>query len=157
MITLVELCCGTAAVSLWALGRCRPITGYMGSKRRDAEVLVQALDVASPDRVVLVDGGPWGDVWATLQHLEGRRAVAATLRAWGARGTLPEIWPTLLYPPPAGSVPARGAVPVPPSPGGGLHPGVVVARDGAMGVAVRVADRGRAPAQRLRAGEANEA
>lgn len=101
MSTLVELCCGTAAVSLWALARCRPLTGYMGSKRRDAGVLVRALGIDAPTRVVLVDGGPWGDVWATLQHLEGRRAVAATLREWSARGTLPEIWPTLLFEPPA--------------------------------------------------------
>lgn len=97
---LVELCCGTAAVSLWALARVRPLTGYMGSKRADAAALVRALDVADPDRVTLVDGGPWGDVWQTLSRREGRAVVAATLREWGERGTLPEVWPTLLYPPP---------------------------------------------------------
>lgn len=100
MTTLVEFCCGTAAVSLWALARVPPITGYMGSKRRDAATLVRTMGVATPDRVVLVDGGPWGDVWTTLRDRGGRCGVVKILREWSARGSLPEVWPTLLYEPP---------------------------------------------------------
>lgn len=75
MSTLVELCAGTAAVSLWALGRCSPLTGYMGSKRRWAPVLVEALGVDRPDRIVLVEAGSWADAWSVLSTAEGRDAV----------------------------------------------------------------------------------
>ncbi|MDP3908871.1 MAG: hypothetical protein Q8Q14_00630 [Gemmatimonadales bacterium] len=99
---LVELCCGTASVSLWALARARPLTGFMGSKRRDASVLVSLLGVRDPARVVLVDAGPWGDVWKTLRDADIRRETVEVLRAWHARGDLVEVWPTLLHEPPSG-------------------------------------------------------
>lgn len=75
-MTLVELCAGTASVSLWAMGRCRPLTGFMGSKRRWAGQLVEAMEVDRPERVVLVDAGPWGDVWSVLQASDARAEVA---------------------------------------------------------------------------------
>lgn len=99
-MTLVELCAGTAAVSLWALARLRPLTGYMGSKRRDAARLVHLLGADRPDRVVLVDAGPWGDVWRTLSDKPQRGAVVQLLRDWDGYGTLHETWPSLLYEPP---------------------------------------------------------
>lgn len=99
--TLVELCAGTAAVSLWALARLRPITGYMGSKRSDAAHLCTVLDCRDPDEVVLVDGGPWGDVWTTVRDGALRAQVVALLRAWDTKGDLPTVWPTLLTPPSA--------------------------------------------------------
>jgi len=92
-VTLIELCAGTASVSLWALGRCKPLVGYMGSKRADASLLCALLDVdrKAPDRVVLVDAGPWGDTWSTLSTKGGRDHVCRILRAWDERGELPDI------------------------------------------------------------------
>lgn len=82
MTTLVELCAGTASVSLWALARAAPLVGYMGSKRRLASTLCHALDVEHhpPDRVVLVDAGPWGDVWNVLRDAKARADVVFLLR-----------------------------------------------------------------------------
>lgn len=101
MTTLVELCCGTAAVSLWAMGRLKPLTGFMGSKQRDAARLCSLLGARDPSRVLLVDGGPWGDVWQVLQHADARRAVAEQLRAWDRIGSLPEVWLDLVKSPPS--------------------------------------------------------
>jgi hypothetical protein len=78
-MTLIELCAGTASLSLWALGQHVPLTGYMGSKRRWASLLVDALGVRDPDHVVLVDAGPWGDVWSVLRLEAGRAATLAAL------------------------------------------------------------------------------
>lgn len=100
-LTLVELCCGTAAVSLWAAGRVRPLTGYMGSKRQDASLLCSILgvDYEPPTELVLVDAGPWGDVWTVLQDADLRRRTSEILRSLGEQGDLCEVWPTLLYEP----------------------------------------------------------
>lgn len=99
---LVELCAGTSAVSLFALGRLSPLTGYMGSKRRDAAVIVRALGLREPPAEVhLVDAGPWGDVWASLKSSGVRARVVEILMRWDGLGTLPEVWPSLQYPPPA--------------------------------------------------------
>lgn len=97
MTTLAELCAGTASVSLWAMAGIDPLTGYMGSKRADRSRLVRMLlGNARPDRVVLVDAGPWGDVWVTLRNADQRRAVAEVLREWDAAGDLVEVWPWLV-------------------------------------------------------------
>lgn len=45
---LVELCAGTASVSLWALAKLSPLTGFMGSKRKDAARLCTILDCRNP-------------------------------------------------------------------------------------------------------------
>lgn len=98
---LVELCAGTAAVSLWALGRCAPLTGYMGSKRRWADDLVAMLDADRPARVVLVDAGPWGETWKTLRDADARREVAALFDRWEASGERPNaLWSRLVAVPP---------------------------------------------------------
>jgi hypothetical protein len=97
--TLVELCAGTASVSLRVLaGRpMQPLTGYMGSKRRWASQLAHLLTGGGmPDRVLLVDAGPWGDVWEVLREREHRRAVANVLRhRWGDRDAH-ELWAWLV-------------------------------------------------------------
>lgn len=98
-VDLVELCAGTASVSLWALARVPPLVGYMGSKRRDAARLCTILGARDPRSVTIVDAGPWGDVWQTLSTSDGRRGTVDVLTDWHARGTLPEVWPTLLSPP----------------------------------------------------------
>lgn len=105
MTTLVELCAGTASVSLWALGRAVPLTGYMGSKRRWAGMLVDALGVDAPDQVVLVDAGPWGDVWSVLRDPEQRWRVAAQLDAWSVQD-VGDLWDRLVVSGPPADGPA---------------------------------------------------
>lgn len=104
-MTLVELCAGTASVSLWAMARLPPLTGYMGSKRRWASTLVHALGVDRPDRVVLVDAGPWGDVWTVLRDPAQRWRVAAQLDAWVAQD-VHVLWSRLSAEPPPADAPA---------------------------------------------------
>lgn len=87
MTTLVELCAGTAAVSLRALAGpagLAPLTGYMGSKRRWATTIADVLGFGHepPDRVLLVDAGPWGDVWSVLANAQHRRAVIDLLNSY---------------------------------------------------------------------------
>lgn len=100
--TFVELCAGTASVSLWALARREPLTGYMGSKRRWAPLLVDALGVRDPDRVVVVDGGMWGETWRTLSTAEGRAATCVALQDLDRlvlECGLAAVWASLLVPP----------------------------------------------------------
>lgn len=98
--TLVELCAGTASVSLWALARCAPLTGFMGSKRRWAALFTEAMDCDRPDRVVLVDAGPWGDVWAQLREPSIRHAVAGLLLVWDGR-PVQDLWTECAGAPPS--------------------------------------------------------
>lgn len=93
---LVELCAGTAAVSLWALARVAPLTGYMGSKRRWAADLVDMLDADRPARVVLVDAGPWGETWRTLRDPHARREVATWFDRLDGEYTPNGLWSTLV-------------------------------------------------------------
>lgn len=98
MATLVELCAGTASVSLRALaGRpLAPLTGYMGSKRRWASILSHTLTGGGvPERVLLVDAGPWGDVWSVLRHRAARLQVAAVFRGWTDRDPH-DLWASLV-------------------------------------------------------------
>ena len=96
----VELCAGTASVALWALARLRPLTGYMGSKRQDAGVLTWMLGLGEGvSEVVLVDAGPWGDVWLTLSSDTLRRGVVRELYRLSLEGHLDKVWPTLLHAP----------------------------------------------------------
>lgn len=80
--TFVELCAGTAAVSLWLLGEIGPLTAFMGSKRRWRQDIVTHMRISQPDRVVLVDAGPWGDVWCNLTQPAIRERVVALLTQW---------------------------------------------------------------------------
>ena len=80
----LELFAGTASVTLRLLGCAQPPIGYMGSKRRLAPDILAAMGLnagQSADAVVLVDAGPWGDVWTTLLA-GGWRRVADRLRDW---------------------------------------------------------------------------
>jgi hypothetical protein len=62
---------------------------YQGSKwrhRRALEAIVRKLGfVGAPDRVVLVDVGPWAATMAQVLHSESRLAVIELLRELGAR------------------------------------------------------------------------
>lgn len=96
----VELCAGTASVSLRAMLGADPLVGMMGSKRRWASQLTAALEVARPEQVLLVDGGPWGDCWQVLQSPAERAQTARLLEAWDSV-QLQDLWRALVaYPPP---------------------------------------------------------
>ena len=80
--SLVELCAGTASLSLWALSRLPPLCGYMGSKRRLAPLLVEVLGCDRPSHVTLVDAGPWGETWLLLKDPDLRAMTSEKLREW---------------------------------------------------------------------------
>ena len=83
----VELCCGSAAVTLKLLGgrHAVPPISYMGSKRGYAVAILGAMGLRSgigADSVLLCDAGPWAHVWSVLADPAMRDEVAATLRSW---------------------------------------------------------------------------
>jgi len=87
--TFVELCAGSAAVSLRFLSsRAKPPIGYQGGKRGYAGATLQALGLAPGQggregwRVVLVEAGPWAEAWALWRTAEGRRDTCERMRAW---------------------------------------------------------------------------
>lgn len=111
--TLVELCCGTASVSLSALAGepVEPLTGFMGSKRRWTGLIISRLGFstfARPSRVILVDAGPWGDVWTVLREKAARIEVSALLRSWSGEDAS-ALWKRLVSVAPFESSPARVA------------------------------------------------
>lgn len=62
-MTLIELCAGSAALSMHIIGA-RAVMPYMGGKQRYAKHLAE--HVGAVDSFELYDVGPWGDVWALL-------------------------------------------------------------------------------------------
>lgn len=88
MTTLVELCAGSAAVSLrWLSPSGKPPIGYQGGKRAYADAILDAMGLAPgggarEGRVVLVEAGPWGEAWALWRTAAGRRDTCERLRAW---------------------------------------------------------------------------
>lgn len=86
--TLVEPCCGSAALTLHLLGARRALVPYQGTKwslRRELEGIVRRLGYwGAPDHVVLVDVAPWSAAIAAV--LRQRDAVLAVLRPLVERG-----------------------------------------------------------------------
>jgi len=83
----VELCCGSAAVTLRLLGgpSANPPVSYMGGKRGFATTILGAMGLRSgigADSVLLCDAGPWAHVWAVLSERESCLVVAEVLRGW---------------------------------------------------------------------------
>ena len=83
----VELCCGSAAVTLKLLGGkyARPPISYMGSKAGYAHAVLAAMGLrmgVGADRVLLCDAGPWSQVWGVLADPERCAEVARILRSW---------------------------------------------------------------------------
>lgn len=102
-MTFVELFAGTAAVS-WQLlaADTPPPTSYMGGKRRMAPTILRALGLRPGQgckRLVLVDAGPWGDVWRCLADrrlLEVAERLEVFAREMGRAPTAPnDLWMTL--------------------------------------------------------------
>lgn len=79
MYTLIELCCGSAALSLHLLGARRPPLPYQGSKWRFRTALARHLREASfrgpPRRLELYDPGPWGVAARCLIEPDARAGV----------------------------------------------------------------------------------
>jgi hypothetical protein len=94
----VGLCVGTMVTELLALsGQTLALTGFMGSKRRWArELAATAYGPEKFDRVIAVDAGPWGDVWATLTDATQRARVIERLYALDKQGTARELWGELV-------------------------------------------------------------
>lgn len=63
---LVELCAGSAALTSRLLASEKPPWPYAGGKARWASRLIRHLEIETPERVVLVDPGPCGQVWRDL-------------------------------------------------------------------------------------------
>jgi hypothetical protein len=98
----VELCAGTAVVGLSALvgAPVQPIVGYMGGKRRWADWLAPWA-LGRPDRLLLVDGGPWGQVWVEMARGRGGQ-IADLISAWGrGHSSMIGLWDALVDQPPA--------------------------------------------------------
>lgn len=84
---LVELCAGSAAVSLrWLHPRAKPPIAYQGGKRAYADAILLAMGLRPgggqrDGRVVLVEAGPWGEAWAHWAA-GGIPDTVERLRAW---------------------------------------------------------------------------
>ena len=83
----VELCCGSAAVTLKLLGGryAVPPISFMGSKRGYAIAILGAMGLRcgiGADAVLLCDAGPWSRVWAVLSDEARCHEVASILRGW---------------------------------------------------------------------------
>ncbi len=85
---LVELCCGSAALTLHLLGAKRQVVPYQGSKwkfRKDLTGLLERMGHTRMARVTLNDIGPWGRTWKSLSHPMGLAITKAKLEAYAER------------------------------------------------------------------------
>lgn len=87
MPLLVELCCGSAAVSIRAMSSSgKPPIGYQGGKRGYARAILAAIGLKPGEcrgwDFLWVDAGPWAEAWQVWRTAEGRADTIARLRAW---------------------------------------------------------------------------
>lgn len=76
---LIELCCGSAAVSMRAIGFAPPLT-YQGGKRRQSKQILEAIGIRSrPKSIMLVDIGPFGRTWQAMADPSIRQRVASII------------------------------------------------------------------------------
>lgn len=85
-ITFVELCAGSAAVSLHLLGgeHAKPPAPYQGSKRAYAASLLSIMGLTPGQQIghlILVEPGPWAAVWQVLSQ-GGALDVVAAMEPW---------------------------------------------------------------------------
>lgn len=88
MYTLIETCCGSAALTLHLLGARRPLLPYQGSKWRFRHGLAGRLAelgfAGPPAEARLYDPSPWGRTMAVVRSSAPRTALIARLRAFAA-------------------------------------------------------------------------
>lgn len=79
-MVLVEICAGSAALTrrLLRLGK---LVGFMGSKGRYVDQVIEAWGVPVPDHVVLNDPGYWGVIWDAY-HSGRFPEVAEFIECW---------------------------------------------------------------------------
>lgn len=87
MPLFVELCCGSASVSLRAMSSTgKPPIGYQGGKRGYARAILAALGLKPGEcrgwDFLWVDAGPWAEAWQVWRTADGRADTIARLRAW---------------------------------------------------------------------------
>lgn len=82
--TLVEPCCGTAALTMHLLGARRQLVPRQGSKWALRRELAARMPAGAPSRVVLSDASPWALVVQCV--LEQRDELLTELRQLVARG-----------------------------------------------------------------------
>ena len=108
---LVELCCGSAALTLSLCGARRSLLPYQGSKWRFRKLLARHLAEAgftgAPSRVTLFDPGPWGRVMPVVLDPSRRAELVAMLRTLAERD--PHQVYTGLHQHPVPSAPVRYA------------------------------------------------
>jgi hypothetical protein len=84
----VELCCGSAAMTLHLLGATRALLPYQGSKWRFRKAIVEVFEAhgfaGPPASVGLYDPGPWGVVVPVVLDPARRASVIAGLEALAA-------------------------------------------------------------------------
>ncbi|NRA04319.1 MAG: hypothetical protein HRU00_17155 [Myxococcales bacterium] len=82
----VELCCGSAAVTLRLIGGARavPPVSYQGAKRKYARAILESLGLRAgegADAVMLCEVGPWGEAWS---HIVGGFDLGFEMNPWNA-------------------------------------------------------------------------
>lgn len=84
---LVELCAGSAAVSLRYLSaKGRPPLAWQGGKRGYADQILGAMGLypgqGRDAEIILCEPGPWGEAWDLWRTPAGRADTIERLRAW---------------------------------------------------------------------------
>ena len=110
--TWVEPFAGAAAVAIRLVcgpGLLPPVA-WMGGKRRYARAIADAMGVPEgrPERVVLVDAGPWGWVWQILLDPFRAELVGDVLRSWAGEHPR-DLWGRLVSVPPPDDLYERAA------------------------------------------------
>lgn len=114
MTILVELCAGSAAVSLrWLRSGAKPPLAWQGGKRGYADAILRAMGqqpgAGRGHDVVLVEPGPWGEAWELWRTEAGRLLTIDRLRAWQDEDPR-TLWDRLRRAPVPGDVEERVAV-----------------------------------------------
>ena len=110
---LIELCAGSAALSLRWLGQ-EPPLGWQGGKRSFAAAILRAVGLASQGglreegQVVLCEPGPWGEAWA-LWRVRGTAGTCARLLELSTRDPT-DLWHELAEAPIPRTIEERVAV-----------------------------------------------
>ena len=81
----VDLCCGSAAVSIRLLGDAAPPVSIRGGKASYALAVLGVLGIRPGEgagAMTLVDAGVWGDIWGVLSDPRGCLGAISRLEDW---------------------------------------------------------------------------